>query len=301
MDFSDYTSFPIVANPDFSPTMDSFSYPDETFGKAYHADSYTTSPDYTFDSFFDRPVSSIEQSRNFSQAQPAFNNTPTITEGSKWTNGVSTPYENFNTQQGFSFEPMTSNTFESSTYARTNSPTPSLCGDAPVPAFELQPQGTLATSPSLSPQSLKRESPSFSPPPSPPAKRAAPSVAAPPKKRGRPRLDRALSASTASSVTSSTTPCASKARPTHRLPHNQVERKYREGLNSELERLRRAVPTLPQTEDGTAMAMGQPKPSKAMVLAAAIDYIKRIERERDAALQEVERLRNDNAARVRWN
>src|SRR3712207_8387256 len=47
-------------------------------------------------------------------------------------------------------------------------------------------------------------------------------------------------------------------RSTGRLPHNQVERKYREGLNAELERLRRAVPTLPQSDE--AGAMGQPKP-----------------------------------------
>lgn len=36
--------------------------------------------------------------------------------------------------------------------------------------------------------------------------------------------------------------------------------------------------------------MGQPKPSKAMVLAGAIEYIRKIERERDALLEENERL-----------
>tara|TARA_R110002003_G_scaffold117_13_gene10401 strand:+ start:2695 stop:2895 length:201 start_codon:yes stop_codon:yes gene_type:complete len=56
----------------------------------------------------------------------------------------------------------------------------------------------------------------------------------------------------------------------------------------EFERLRRAVPTLPQSIE--ANVMGAAKPSKGMVLAAAIDYIGRLERERDAAMDEVERL-----------
>jgi hypothetical protein len=48
------------------------------------------------------------------------------------------------------------------------------------------------------------------------------------------------------------------------------------------ERLRRAVPTLPRSVDSDVM--GTVKPSKGMVLAAAIEYIGRVERERDAAL-----------------
>lgn len=37
--------------------------------------------------------------------------------------------------------------------------------------------------------------------------------------------------------------------------------------------------------------MGQPKPSKAMVLASAIEYIRKLEAERDAYKLENERLR----------
>lgn len=66
--------------------------------------------------------------------------------------------------------------------------------------------------------------------------------------------------------------------PPKQLPYNQVERKYREGLDMELERLRMAVPTLSQGDCGAAVRAA--KPSKAMVLAAAINYIKKIERER---------------------
>jgi hypothetical protein len=73
------------------------------------------------------------------------------------------------------------------------------------------------------------------------------------------------------------------------MPHTEVERKYREKLNMELERLRRAVPILPQQSDA-ADVMGAAKPSKSMVLAVAIDYIRELERQRDEAIHEVERL-----------
>jgi hypothetical protein len=56
----------------------------------------------------------------------------------------------------------------------------------------------------------------------------------------------------------------------------------------EMERLRKAVPTLLQSTD--SCVMGVAKPSKGMVLAAAINYILKIEQERDSAIHEVERL-----------
>jgi hypothetical protein len=105
-----------------------------------------------------------------------------------------------------------------------------------------------------------------------------------PRKRGRLCLDRA-------SFNSSSNSCgSSKCKLTSRVPHNQVERKYREGLNFELERLRRTVPTLPQCSG--VRAVGQPQLSKAMVLVGAIEYIKKIEQERDALLVENKRLRS---------
>ncbi|KAF2844177.1 hypothetical protein T440DRAFT_35722 [Plenodomus tracheiphilus IPT5] len=104
------------------------------------------------------------------------------------------------------------------------------------------------------------------------------------QKRGRPRLDRALSTAISNSPTKSNKHHVRSVR----LPHSQVERKYREGLNSELERLRRAVPTLPQSDEGASM--GHIKPSKAMVLSFAIDYIHEIERERDGLREEKTRL-----------
>ncbi|KAH7078889.1 hypothetical protein BKA63DRAFT_591711 [Paraphoma chrysanthemicola] len=109
-----------------------------------------------------------------------------------------------------------------------------------------------------------------------------------PRKRGRPRINRncTSSSSTSSSIDPSTAPSIPR-RPAC-VPHKQVERKYREGLNSEMERLRRAVPTLLQSAE--SCGIGTAKPSKGMVLAAAIAYILKIERERDEAVEEVERL-----------
>lgn len=308
MDYSNRNSYPLVANTDYSPTNDAFTYPDN-MDKAYIADSYTSRPDYTFDSFFDadaffeRPVSSIEA--NYAQKdQPLFNTTlPTATSNTNlnsWSNIDSAPYNragNANTafSNDVTFSP---NSFEASCISRQNSsPTPSLCGDGPQPAEPSEPAA--AASPSLSPRSLKRESPSDA------ELNEEPAPKRPLRKRGRPRLDRTASmceSNISSPASSSTCKAQGNGRPSHRLPHNQVERKYREGLNNELERLRKAVPTLPQGEEG--IAMGTPKPSKAMVLAGAIEYIKRLERERDGLVDENDRLRGQRmsgmAAMKNW-
>jgi hypothetical protein len=110
-------------------------------------------------------------------------------------------------------------------------------------------------------------------------------IRSPSRKRGRPRSDRTGNAPR------NVAPNSHRICRTACLPHKEVERKYREGLNLEFERLRRVVPTLPQSVD--AYIIGATKPTKVVVLAAAIDYIKRVERERDSALKEVERLRGN--------
>lgn len=104
------------------------------------------------------------------------------------------------------------------------------------------------------------------------------------RKRGRPRLVRADSESSCGDSTSR------KSRISKRQPHNEVEKKYREGLNAELERLRLAVPTLPQYD--SQGLNGPPKPSKATVLASAIDYIHKMEHERNRLQRENELLRD---------
>ncbi|KAI4644955.1 hypothetical protein J4E93_005754 [Alternaria ventricosa] len=152
----------------------------------------------------------------------------------------------------------------------TTSQSSSHGGDAPQPLI----------SPSLSPHMLKHESPS-----SPTSASESSTPKRPTRKRGRPKMDRST---TDSQVMSSPT---LKYQRSKRLPHNQVERKYREGLNSELERLRQSVPILRQSDE--VGAVGQPKPSKAMILASAIEYIQSIEKERDALIEENDRLRRE--------
>lgn len=99
----------------------------------------------------------------------------------------------------------------------------------------------------------------------------------PKRKRGRPKLNRRESIS------------SSKGKVSQRVPHNQVERKYREALNAEMERLRVNIPTLPQ-HDGSSLA-GPPRPSKATVLSAAVDYIKQLEADTERLAEQNEDLR----------
>jgi len=82
-----------------------------------------------------------------------------------------------------------------------------------------------------------------------------------------------------------------------RIPHNRVERKYRDGLNSQLEHLRLNVPTLPVFNPDSPI--GPPKPGKMAVLAAAVDYIKSLEAETKRLTDENEELRchDENGSR----
>jgi hypothetical protein len=95
------------------------------------------------------------------------------------------------------------------------------------------------------------------------------------KKRGQPKLD---------PIACSVSGALAEDQCTTSIPHNMVERKYRQGLNAQLERLRRAVPTLLQSSDRDGI--GQPKLSKSMVIAAAIDHIEMVTQERDILQKE---------------
>jgi hypothetical protein len=101
------------------------------------------------------------------------------------------------------------------------------------------------------------------------------------RRRGRPRLHCKLSDSyeISSPKLLQRTSCVS---------HNQVERKYREGLVSELERLRRVVPELSQSNEGAVI--GRPGPTKTMVLSCAIAYIRKLEMEKDELREENQQL-----------
>lgn len=100
------------------------------------------------------------------------------------------------------------------------------------------------------------------------------------KKRGRSKLD---------PIARGVSGASAEDQCTARIPHNKVERKYREGLNTELERLRRAVPTMLQSHNGSGI--GQPKPSKSMVIAAAIKHIEMVTQQRDMLQNENDEIR----------
>jgi hypothetical protein len=74
-----------------------------------------------------------------------------------------------------------------------------------------------------------------------------------------------------------------------RIPHNQVERKYRNGLNSGMEELRMSVPSIAQWKPcptSTNLRL-----SKRKVLSSTIIYIKELERERDELAKKIEIMR----------
>jgi Helix-loop-helix DNA-binding domain len=117
-------------------------------------------------------------------------------------------------------------------------------------------------------------------------------VVKPKPKRGRPRLPR----NEPHICDTSEFPCThviDNSLGSQRVPHNQVEQKYRNGLNAELERLRETVAVAP-SRVFAHLSNSSAKPSKAMILASAIDYIKSIEAERDQLADENEVLRGRN-------
>jgi len=88
-----------------------------------------------------------------------------------------------------------------------------------------------------------------------------------------------------------------KGKTRRRLPHNQIERKYRESLNTQLESLRRVVPALQQKQRACDAAdiedlPAPSKPSKAVVLASATAYIKQMEKDKMSLQDENQLLRS---------
>jgi hypothetical protein len=87
-----------------------------------------------------------------------------------------------------------------------------------------------------------------------------------------------------------------KPKSRRRLPHNQVERKYRESLNTQLDSLKRVVPSLQQGQrvcDGADIEdlPAPSKPSKAVILASATAYIKQMEKDKKSLADENQMLR----------
>lgn len=81
------------------------------------------------------------------------------------------------------------------------------------------------------------------------------------------------------SITKQTSLCA---RTRKRIPHTAVEKRYRENLNQNLEKLRRAVPNLHAAQRRKSSDHSDAlKPSKCEVLIGAVSYIKHLESEND--------------------
>lgn len=289
-----------ASNTRDSPLPEAMPY-SNYFDNPYLNDVFNPGPEYTMnnffdsDTFFDQPTTSVENAASMSSKSQA--RVPAKLPGSGMPSAINQqPFPHtFNQPQyaqytqfrgDFSIRPTPPQAGEHGSFSPVTTATAttaatsqssSHCEDAPHQAV----------SPSLSPHMLKRESPS-----SPASASESSTPKRPTRKRGRPKMDRKATDSqpTAASPTS-------KSQSSRRQPHNQVERKYREGLNSELERLRKAVPILRQSNG--AGAIGQPKPSKATILSSAIEYIQAIEKERDALKQEVEQLRRNQPGMMR--
>ena len=233
------------------------SYPD-TLDGPYIADAYEKSSDHSLSgfldcnaSYFNQPLTSLE----FPTSKPAI-------LASAATMAVpgpaphhpatlaSTPFGQLQYFPTSFFDTLDGSLDQSLSPQSQYSRTPSPCYSDPHPPLTPASQGHQTPRQ----PAIKREPARLpaSPPPSPP-----------PRKRSR--------------------PCSAQS--AARTLHNQVERKYRESLNTSLERLRHAIPTLPQNEDSSS------KPSKGAVLEGAIDYIARLERERDTYREECDKLR----------
>jgi hypothetical protein len=284
MPFSNY-SYEFDAN--YSQSQDIIAFQDP-FDKTYFADTCATSLDYplsTFfytESFFDQPLTSVEMIPSQTTHNPTLPETGNSAADDQPSYGQTyfqAPFTQLDCDTGCSLDSASGFPTEPTdpSPATQSSRASSLSGDAQERAY----------SPSMSPHAVKLESPLS---PVLPREQTTPKQQL--RKRGRPRLDRVESQTHPSGSSSA------KSQHTGRLPHNQVERKYREGLNTELERLRKAVPTLANSEQGDAM--GQPKPSKAMVLSKAIDYIKQVEREKEALKGQVEKLKLNQGQNVAW-
>jgi len=258
--YSDFSANPMVADAGYSPTDDSF-YCQNSFDQAYPIGLYTAPPDQSLGTFptyayFEQPHPSVEYPAGWDYCLANYSTQPLDEYGQSCASS-------FDTVSTFNLDmPSGSNT-------RLYSASP-LSSDS-ITALVSPPQ-----SPPLPVREISKEATSLN-------EESAPRQAR--RKRGRPRLDRNLSG--AKPVPSTNASSSKQHQRAPRQPHNQVERKYREGLNSDLGRLRRAVPTLSQSEGAV---IGWSEPSKAMVLSCAVEYIAKIELERDGLRERNELL-----------
>ncbi|KAK7177655.1 hypothetical protein DPSP01_014563 [Paraphaeosphaeria sporulosa] len=268
MGFIEFSYFPIAASTDCSLMTEAFYYP-TTFDEAFTADPFTRLDTSLtdFDAYFGQPITSADATNSVDSTSSVAPTTGTQPKSASNSPFVQSPLRQLDVfSYGFPFDanPISSTSDFNISPLSDDSPTPSLGGDVPQNAL------ALASTP-LSPRSqLRRQSTNsiFK------SDNCSESSNPPKRKRGRPRLDRS---------SSSLCSLSTKTHRSQRLPHTQVERKYREGLNACLERLRKTVPTLCQADNQRALP-DHPKLSKAAILEGAVEYIKEIKKERDLCL-----------------
>ncbi|EMD65846.1 hypothetical protein COCSADRAFT_35828 [Bipolaris sorokiniana ND90Pr] len=259
--YSDFSANPMVADADYSPTDDSF-YSQNPFDQADPIGLYTIPPNQSLGIFpayayFEQPHPSVEYPAGWD---------------CYLTNYSTQPLDEYGQSCASSFD--TVSTFDLDMPSASNT---RLYSASPLRSDSITALLSPPRSPPLPLREISKEATS-------PDEESAPRQARP--KRGRPRLDRNLSG--AKPVPSTNASSSKQHQRAPRQPHKQVERKYREGLNSNLVRLRRAVPTLSQSEEDAVI--GWPAPSKAMILSCAVEYIAKIELERDGLRERNELL-----------
>jgi hypothetical protein len=107
----------------------------------------------------------------------------------------------------------------------------------------------------------------------------------PPAKRGRPRRRRSTEKETLRSPPPS--PAA------HRKPHHVVERKYRQNMNMQMERLRAVIPLQQPSDNRGAYTAHRRVPSKTSVLQRSVEEIETLRLENERAGAAVLRLENE--------
>lgn len=115
------------------------------------------------------------------------------------------------------------------------------------------------------------------------------------KPRQRKHLSKRASSEESSSSPPSVIPVVKHSR---RQPHNEIEKKYRESINTHLEALKNSIPAFQQPNNQCMQGKGDiedlaaaPKPSKSIILASAVAHIRKIEKERRQLEQERNLLR----------
>jgi hypothetical protein len=215
----EFSHFPITASTACSLIAEAFYYP-TTFDEAFTADPFT-GLDISltnFDVYFGQPVFFANTTKSVDSTSPVVPTTGTKPKSTLDSPFVQSPLRQLSV---FSYDsPFDANQISSTSDfiispLSDDSHTPSLGGDV------LQNAAALA-SPPLSPRSQLRRESVFK------SDDCSQSSNRPKRKRGRPCLDRS---------SSSLCSLSTKMQRSQRLPHNQVERKYRKGLNACLEHL----------------------------------------------------------------